>query len=187
MNYEKFNYYWWHNKFTSSQIKQLTSFIEKNNHGDEPDSFYNTSKKNIKTKKLIYLSKLEELSFFKQTIRDILEVNNLHFGYDLFDTYRNLGLYQCYDSKLNNEYKWHNDISAKPRTDMKLTVIINLSTKKYIGGDFEIHLDGGQTIKQINESGNMIMFKSILPHRVLPITKGERKTPTLFLEGPNFR
>ena len=187
MNYEKFNIYWWHNKFTSSQIKQLSTFIEKNNHGDEPDSFHSTSKKNIKTKKLIYLSKLEELSFFKQAIRDILEVNNLHFGYDLFDTYRNLGLYQCYDSKLNNEYKWHNDISVQPLMDMKLTVIINLSTKKYTGGDFQIHLNGEQSISQINESGNMFMFKSILPHRVLPILSGERKTLTLFLEGPTFR
>ena len=187
MNTEKFNYYWWQNQFTSSQVKQLISSIEKNNHGDEPDSFHNTSSKNIKTKKLIYLSKLEELSFFKQAIRNILEVNNSYFGYDLFDTYRNLGIYQCYDSKFNNEYKWHSDISAKQLIDIKLTVVINLSTKEYTGGDFEIHLAGGQTIKQINGSGNMIMFKSILPHRVLPIIKGERKTLTIFLEGPNFR
>ena len=66
-------------------------------------------------------------------------------------------------------------------------MVINLSTKEYTGGDFEIHLAGGQTIKQINGSGNMIMFKSLLPHRVLPIIKGERKTLTIFLEGPNFR
>jgi PKHD-type hydroxylase len=70
---------------------------------------------------------------------------------------------------------------------MILTVIINLSTKKYTGGDFQIHLNGEQSISQINESGNMFMFKSILPHRVLPILSGERKTLTLFLEGPNFR
>ena len=185
MVYEKFNYYWWKNKLTPLQVKQLSTFIEKNNDGDEPEGIYNSSKKNIKTKKLIHLSKIRKLSFFEKIINDIIEVNNLHFGYNLFNP-NNKGLYQCYNSKLKNEYKWHNDISNQPLSDIKLTVVINLSTKKYTGGDFQLHLDGEQSIKQINESGNIIMFKSILPHRVLPLLTGERKSLTLFLEGPRF-
>ena len=186
MVYEKFNYYWWKNKLTPLQVKQLSLFIEKNNDGDEPKTVFNSSKKNIKTKKIIHLSKIRQLSFFEKIINDILEVNNLHFGYDLFSP-NNYGLYQCYDSKMKNNYDWHNDISSKLLSDIKLTVVINLSTKKYTGGDFQLHLNGEQSINQINESGNIILFKSILPHKVLPVINGERKTLTLFLEGPRFR
>ncbi len=186
MAYEKFNYYWWKNILTPSQIKQLTTFIEKNNDGDEPDGLFDSLKKNISTKKIIDLSKIRQFSFFEEMINHYHHANNNHFGYDLFNT-DNKALYQCYNSKFKNEYKWHSDVSNQPLSDIKLTVIINLSTKKYTGGDFQLHLDGEKTMNELNESGNMFMFKSMIPHRVLPLLTGERKTLTLFLEGPRLR
>ena len=34
--------------------------------------------------------------------------------------------------------------------------------------------------------GSAILFKSYLHHKVTPVTKGERKSLTYFMEGPAF-
>jgi predicted 2-oxoglutarate/Fe(II)-dependent dioxygenase YbiX len=42
-------------------------------------------------------------------------------------------------------------------------------------------------IKELNNSGNTIMFKSAINHKVTPVTKGERRTLAIFLYGPAFK
>ena len=66
-------------------------------------------------------------------------------------------------------------------------MLINVSTKKYEGGDFYICAGKEKHIKELNEPGNILMLKSHLLHKVTPVTKGERRTLTIFLKGPSFR
>ena len=81
----------------------------------------------------------------------------------------------------------HHDESRNICSDTKLTVIINLSDKKYEGGQLGLFRNEPILVKELNEPGSVIMFKSPISHRVLPVIKGERKTLVFFMEGPRFK
>ena len=51
----------------------------------------------------------------------------------------------------------------------------------YINKGKETHL------KELDKPGSALMFKSHILHKVTPVTKGERRTLTIFLKGPAFR
>ena len=97
----------------------------------------------------------------------------LNFHQNGKDQTQNFGDLIC-----NTDYKY----------DIKFTVLINVSEEKYSGGKFKL-MHGGKPehVKELDEPGNMIMFRSYTLHKVEPVTKGERKTLTLFLTGPNFK
>ena len=70
---------------------------------------------------------------------------------------------------------------------MKLTLLINLSTEVFEGGDFETWVYDKQIQPSLAIHGSCFMFKSHIPHRVLPVTKGTRKSLTFWITGPRFR
>jgi len=62
-----------------------------------------------------------------------------------------------------------------------------LSEKKYEGGEFQIfESENPETIFNFSKGGDMLLLKSSILHRVNPVTKGIRKSLTIFLEGPKF-
>ena len=66
-------------------------------------------------------------------------------------------------------------------------VLINTSTTNYKGGDFYMFLNGGpKKIKEFSEPGDVLIFKSYFFHKIEPVTKGERKSLSLFLSGPRL-
>lgn len=81
-------------------------------------------------------------------------------------------------------YDWHTDsvpMSAEP-TGRKLSAVLLLSDSQ----DFE----GGQLeFKDVNEQpvlnqGSLIVFPSILQHRVTPVTRGRRVSAVSWMHGP---
>ena len=114
--------------------------------------------------------------------------NTNEFAYDIFpfDSSQIL-LHSTYEN--GAEYDWHYDgnVSGDPKpTDVKLTVIVNLSEKEYTGGDFLLKSRGSEHKININ-MGGILIFKSWLFHRVTPVTAGERISITTWAVGPKFR
>ena len=70
--------------------------------------------------------------------------------------------------------------------DVKLTLLINLSLKKYEGGKFEYLNNKWIEVKELEKPGNVVILKSYFHHRVTPVTSGERRTLTHFMVGPRF-
>ena len=65
--------------------------------------------------------------------------------------------------------------------------MINLSEEYYEGGDFIMFTDGRfRKLPEFSSPGSSILFKSWIPHKVTPVTKGIRKTISLWLMGPRF-
>ena len=62
-----------------------------------------------------------------------------------------------------------------------------VSLKKYEGGDFEYLNSQFIRVKELENPGSVLIFKSHFHHRVLPVTSGERRTLTHFMLGPRFR
>lgn len=85
-------------------------------------------------------------------------------------------------------YNWHIDTFplAGKSTDRKLTVVCLLSDpSEFEGGEFQVRLYQQYTAPL--KKGSMIAFPSILDHRVTPVTKGVRKTATMWISGPRFK
>ena len=184
-----FDYWYWPNVISQSNIKVLNNYIENNCDGIEnPDAGARDNqgklKKNTSVKVIKWFKIRETMDYI---IDQAYEINNEHFGYNLYNTTAEKELlHSTYSSSNQGHYDWHTDSSGSHILDCKLTVIINLSEQEYEGGDFQYMLGNIYDIKEFSKPGSMIMFKSFLNHRVLPVTKGERKSLTMFLNGPRF-
>jgi PKHD-type hydroxylase len=114
--------------------------------------------------------------------------NSKEIGFDIYDmTDIDLVNYNLYSSQVQGEYGWHWDGSADTPVDTKLTVIVNISDEPYEGGDLELFVNEPRPIDEMRKPGTVIIFPSIIMHRVTPVTKGVRKTLSYWITGPKFR
>ncbi len=187
---DKIDYWFWENVFDEKQIKELNNILDNNFERFEPENVgaidLQGNRKKVSIVKIIDFEKVKShLDNFKNKF---IETANLEFGYEIFDIkdYQKLH-FNIYSSVNNSKYDWHTDSSGSDLYDVKLTILINLSMMNYEGGQFELFNGNQYEIPQLNKPGNAVMFKSYINHRVLPITKGERRTLTIFLKGPKFR
>jgi predicted 2-oxoglutarate/Fe(II)-dependent dioxygenase YbiX len=186
----RIDYWFWENVFDEKQIKKINNIIDNNFEGFEPENCVakdlQGNKKKHSIVKVINFKELKtQLNDFKNMF---IHTANLEFGYEIFDIkdFEKLN-FNIYSSKNNSKYDWHIDTSKSNLYDTKLTVLINLSMDVYEGGQFELFSGNHYEVPQLSIPGNAIMFKSYINHRVLPVTKGERRTLALFLNGPKFR
>tara|TARA_R100001463_G_scaffold124429_1_gene181378 strand:- start:63 stop:629 length:567 start_codon:yes stop_codon:yes gene_type:complete len=186
------NDYWvWNNFFNKAQIKKFNLKIKKNVIKKEESKLAATGPGNKILKKVDthIVGLCSVIEFVKPVLEEVRYSNDknfqhdIHYNPELYDP----GHYNIYSSKNNSEYKWHIDASTDIRYDMKFTVLINLSEKKYTGGDFQIFNQGIYNVEDIKNPGSVLMFKSYLNHCVTPVLSGERKTFTIFLHGPKWR
>ena len=86
-------------------------------------------------------------------------INREHFGYNLYPKEDMSGcLFNVYCEKNKGGYGWHYDESSNPCSDIKLTTIINLSDKKYEGGQLKFSIaahDGEMVQGLLIEDGNL--------------------------------
>lgn len=84
--------------------------------------------------------------------------------------------------KESHHYKWHSDWAPLTRDPniRKISVVCMLSNKEeYTGGALEIEGVG----EIILNRGDIVVFPSLISHRVQPVTSGIRKTATLWILG----
>jgi PKHD-type hydroxylase len=187
----KFEYVYFKDFLNKEKCENLNKFIENNFDFFEPKDWgakdSNNNYKKTSTVKIIKWKKI------KQQLQDleqqIMFCNSREFGYDINSQFDESNcFYNIYSSDNSSNYDWHQDISNFHLTDTKLTVLLNLSTDDYEGGELELNYSGNPiTIKEFTKYGDIVLFKSHILHRVLPIKKGTRKTLALFFEGPNFK
>jgi len=182
----------WHYKnfLKLKDIKKLNKFILNNYSDLEPDLFKgkNTQEEIIKNATTYRIEYKKIKKYISNVIEYMYQVNLEMFGYDLYPLNdRVFCLFNIYDSKSNGNYDWHVDISMLPFTDVKLTLLINLSEQSYEGGNFYLQDGNTYEVSDFNEPGSLLMFKSYMRHTVKPVTKGIRKSLTIFLNGPKLR
>ena len=186
----KYLYYTWPDFFNKEEVEQICEFIENNYIGNEDprNAAHNRdgSYKQISSVKLIDYETVEPL--ISRLVKQAFQVANLDFGYTTFGPHPGEHLlYNTYQSKDKDHYDWHIDESNSPIYDVKLTLLVNLSTEPYEGGEFQTYIHTEESHPDFDKPGSAIMFKSHFNHRVLPITSGTRKSLSIFINGPKFR
>ena len=179
-------YYEWTNAFSVEKVKELNKTIDEEYNKLE-DTHMGSQWKNISAVKWVIYGAVKHL--IESFVDDAFRVAQYDFGYNIFPYQDCTQLnHNTYDAKDKSDYGWHTDSSRLPTTDIKLTLLINLSEKSYKGGEFQIcNSPKEQTIESYNSAGSAFMFKSHILHRVLPLTYGVRKSLSLFLQGPRFQ
>jgi len=185
----KYDYWHWQNHF-SLDVKKLNKFIEKNfdkfeeSEKSAVDSTHKRQKNS--TVKIIYYKKLKPL--LHEVVDSCVECARQKFGYDVWYPRGNDGCnLNIYSSDNQGKYEWHVDAARTPHVEIKLTILINLSLKSYEGGQLHLWHGNEKCPTELDSPGNVFMFKSAITHKVTPVTKGERRTLTIFLLGPAWR
>lgn len=115
----------------------------------------------------------------------IFKTNNNHFGYEGV-CLNEFAQYTEYPS--GGFYEWHIDseIVGKeqpPVRKISMTCLLSHESE-FEGGGLEIYSDG----RVVNlKQGHAVFFSSFIRHRVLPITKGLRKSLVVWFGGPSFK
>ena len=97
--------------------------------------------------------------------------------------------YTEYHANKGGHYDWHIDVNWDGNTarDRKLSVTVQLSDpSEYEGGGFQF-LECPNPDESSRKKGTVLVFPSYLKHRVLPVTKGTRKSLVAWFEGPRWQ
>lgn len=93
-----------------------------------------------------------------------------------------------YHASEGGKYDWHHDVnwSSNFPWDRKLSLTIQLSDPSdYEGGQFEfMEVEGVPEIAR--QGGSVLVFPSYLKHRVLPVTRGTRRSLVAWFSGPRW-
>ena len=181
----RWHQYEWTKSFSEQQIRDINDRIESKYLDEVKDR--GADWKNLSNVKIVAYSEIKSL--LVPIVEHAYNIARYDFGYDVYpyDDEKTCN-FNIYDSKDKADYAWHTDGCDLPFVDCKLTLIINLSTEPYEGGEFQLmQSKEEQTIKTLGIPGGALMFKSHILHRVLPVTSGIRKTLTIFINGPRFR
>lgn len=180
----KFCYYWYKDTYTPAQIKKINKFILKNRNPKLSDQPADTAVKTAKVS-LIELGTLRK-SGVMDNIEDLIDNTNSHFfnfntrNFTRFDSVN----HNIYKANVAGRYDWHYDGEQFDKGyTSKLTTLVNLSEKKYQGGDLYIWWGEILHIKEFLP-GTVLVFPSFMAHKVTPVTKGERITLALWKKGP---
>ncbi len=183
--YMRYDYWTLDKFFNNKQILTLNKLIKNNIFKGSLDSPASGAIKTSIIKFVTYEPLKEQL---KNIIDEVYRVNITTFGYNLYSLRnKEILFYNLYTSKLKSQYGWHMDGELyNENSDSKFTLIINLSSKKYTGGKFYFFFEKPVHVKELDNPGSVILFKSYLVHKVDPVIKGERRTLSCWLKGPRF-
>ena len=175
----------WDNVLNKRQIKQTNLICEKHHDQKYKDQ---AAKSVTKTADIKHI----EWKLLKSELQHVVnlwkETNKFMFGFNLFQL-SNIDVWNIntYDSKNKGEYNFHYDLTDNYVSDIKLTGIVNISDEPYEGGELIAFYDGEfKEIPQIKNPGSAVLLSQKTLHKVNPVTKGIRKTLSVWYCGPKF-
>tara|TARA_R100001440_G_scaffold56260_2_gene76076 strand:- start:718 stop:1287 length:570 start_codon:yes stop_codon:yes gene_type:complete len=105
---------------------------------------------------------------------------------DIFDIQ-----YTKYHAEQDGHYNWHFDTfwANETQYDRKLSITIQLSDpNEYEGGEFLFDPQYEQpNPEHLKQKGSILIFPSVLSHKVERVTRGTRKSLVAWVEGPKWK
>ena len=180
-----FNYYYYKNAFTDSEIdeicrlgesKEILSAVTGTN--DKPTEY-----------RVSDISWIEDDSesawLYDKIARYADEANRIMWNFDIWG-YHDSFQYTIYNGGEKGHYDWHVDCGPQ-MSNRKLSCVLQLTDpSEYTGGDLELNL--GSYINKVEKGkGVLTFFPSFILHRVSPLESGKRRSLVTWLCGANLR
>jgi PKHD-type hydroxylase len=179
--------YWYIPKFFSyEELVNIHNIFEQNTDNE----VFDIPAKDVTKKAKVYMSHWYNFKHVLNSLdQSLLKINQDNFGFNIWPQYdANIVRLNEYDSAYKGEYDWHVDGSTDDEAyDIKFTLLLNASLESYEGGKFYLFTAGATYIDKLDNPGDIVIFKSYIPHCVSPVTKGKRHSMTLFYNGPKFQ
>ena len=140
------------------------------------------------TKKVSYIEPdITSFWLFDRLFPVFHEANQSLFHFDIDNVIGSLQY--SIEKKSKVDYPFHQDIGSFGQNNNKLTMIVQLSDpSEYEGGDHQIMINDQDPYHTLSkEKGSISVYPSFLMSRINRVTKGERKTLTLWAGGRAFR
>lgn len=171
------------NFYSIEEIIEINKLISKNINDEYNDRPSLGKKADVKI--AMFNDELKEA--LARTINLTNQLNEEYFGYNLYNRVPYTINVNTYEK--NSQYEFHIDHSLpEMANDIKLTVILNTSTEPFTGGEFDFFVNGVSAyIREMDKPGTLLIFPSLIPHRVSPIKTGTRKTLSIWFDGPKWK
>lgn len=115
--------------------------------------------------------------------RQIVEHNN-DYKYDI----KSIPEMRMLHYTRGGKYDWHQDVNWATKDQRKFTFIIQLSDpESYVGGDLVFRDADNIDLTHVREQGSIIIFPSMLYHRITPVKKGHRYSIVGWATGPRWK
>lgn len=125
---------------------------------------------------------------------DLTHIDNENIQYtkynvgDFYSWHQDFQLRQFYKPKYVPNEPVHDFLSLKTECIRKLTFVLQLSNHdEYEGGNLQLIDENGTCYFAPRKKGTLILFDSRTNHRVLKITKGQRKSLVGWVMGPRWK
>ncbi|WP_394660021.1 2OG-Fe(II) oxygenase [uncultured Novosphingobium sp.] len=179
----------WSSALSDTECDTLIERARTYSEEDATVGFSDTLRSDLayRTSSIRWLSPHQEGAIVERIMQLVSASNRNNFGVDI------AGLHELqfteYHATNSGHYDWHHDVwleSVRPYA-RKLSVVVQLSSPaEYQGGAFEF-FGIENPAAQFAPRGSVLIFPSFLQHRVLPVTKGTRRSLVTWVEGPNWR
>jgi PKHD-type hydroxylase len=122
---------------------------------------------------------------YSQIEEKISEINNNYFG---FEGVKITEMAQFTEYGVGGFYDWHTDCNISgenfpPVRKISMTCLLSNETE-FEGGGLEL-IEDGKICKP--KQGQAVFFASFIRHRVVPVTKGIRRSLVMWFGGPSFK
>jgi len=180
----KFDWYYFENFYTQEQCREISDCIK-----NAPSAGKDSPAVDVKKTATVNTARWCHVKHLLFGIEEAAHyVNKEHFGFSIYKMtdYDSIN-HNVYNDFDKGEYDWHKDATLGEMYDLKLTVIMNISTTPYEGGNFEIYSNKATHIPELDVTGSVIIFPSFQNHKVNPVTSGTRETVSFWIPGPTFK
>ena len=118
-----------------------------------------------------------------EIFQKIAQMVNLYFKYELTGIEKAQIMHYKAPS---NGYEYHIDIDANNSESSRKVSVSILLNEDYKGGEMCFRT-GEEPSCTKPKTGNVVAFSSFIPHKINPITSGERYAVVVWFTGPCFR
>ena len=172
--------------FSSGQCDRLT-VIAQSATSQDAKLVGNNRDHNMRRADLVWVDDVPGQGWVMAQIIDIVRAANRTFSFDLTAFHESPQI-ASYDADREGHFDWHADIGdGALASQRKLTMVAQLSSPDdYDGGRLEL-MPSAQVLVAKSERGSVTVFPSYVLHRVTPVTRGLRRSLTIWAHGPAFR
>ena len=185
---------WWYK--TDFLSEQESDYFREYLKANKNNNIHDHVKQGRRKKCDVYMSRILDIRssanmdvLFKRLEYLVTHANYRQFAVDIYplNNYSNVFL-QEYKATNSGHYSYHHDAEQDDIAgDIKLSCIINVSDKKYSGGEFML-FDGQEIeIPELNHKGSLLIFPGNICHSVKPVKKGTRSSAIIWFMGPRWR
>ena len=176
------NYYWFENRLSKDECQKAID-LGLSNNPESADTFSGNAS-TVRKSNVSWLPIRPDITWLLDHLKEcVLEANEI-WGIEYCGFWESIQF--THYNGVGSHYDFHLDIGPG-HGFRKISIVVQLSDPNtYEGGDLIIDT-GSNTTTCPRGLGNVILFPSILIHKVTPVTKGERFSLVSWVSGPNWK